>query len=100
MHSEWFCGEPDQKLTGVLEWLGVAHDADTVSSLLDRRNTPEFATRGPNRSPHGVDPELVADPMLDGLFGATSAPDLDADAWEKSGFDDETQQMARLFGYV
>lgn len=104
LRQEALSAAPERILAGVLDWLGLAHDAKTTQGLLDRSALPDFACRGPDPSPHGVDPELVADPALARLFEAPDGAGLDRpdweDSWEQDGFDTETQQMARLFGYV
>lgn len=97
--AEWLAADPELRLAALLDWLAAPHDAEVLADMLDPDIMPDFATRGPESAPHGVDPALVADPGLDTLFAAPPAPDLTDDAWEAAGFDAETRAMARLFGY-
>lgn len=100
LRVEWLAQNPRAGFTGLLEWLGAEVDEALIDRVCDPSILPDFACRGPDKAPFGVDPALVADPRLDALFDAPAAPELDAEGWGAAGFDAETRAMARLFGYV
>ncbi|WP_372884171.1 sulfotransferase [Shimia sp.] len=102
LRQEALAAAPGALLDGVLAWLGLAAPdgaAGAGEALTDPGRPADFARRGPEPSPYGVDPELVADPELARLFDTADA-EAAARGWEAAGFDNETRQMARLFGYL
>lgn len=100
LRVEWLAEDPAPRLDAVLDWLGAERGDDALAAMLDPDLHAAFARPGPAEAPHGVDPALIADPGLDQLLLAPSAPVLDQAAWEAAGFDEETRVMARLFGYA
>lgn len=100
LRTEWLAQDPAPKLAALLQWLGAARGKTAMARLLNAGLAPDYAAKGPDRAPHGLDPALASDPGLAALFGAAKAPELDEQGWSAAGFDDETRAMARLFGYA
>ena len=100
LRAEWLAQDPAPKLAELLKWLGAPRGKTVVARLLDAGLPADYAAKGPERAPHGLDPALASDPGLAALYGAAKAPELDEHGWTNAGFDDETRAMARLFGYA